>query len=162
LPEGATLDKLYDKKTSGSIYPNPSKLESNGKNIIITWEKEGLAYEIFSLFFVYNKSSFNFYILIILFFILIILYSSYYLIKKRKSKRKKVKTNSLDKHLKEDEKLIINILRKKKGKCTQATLLTLSNMSKASLSRLLMELEQRNIIKKEQKGNKNLIILKGI
>ena len=55
---------------------------------------------------------------------------------------------------KEDEKLIVIILKQKKGSCTQSTLLTLTNMSKASLSRLLQELEQRNIIRKEQQGNK--------
>ncbi|MCX8147335.1 MAG: hypothetical protein N3D84_02615 [Candidatus Woesearchaeota archaeon] len=66
----------------------------------------------------------------------------------------------IDKFLKEDERRIINILRQRDGVCSQATLRVVGNFSKASLSRLLKELEDRNIIKKEQRGKKNLVILK--
>ena len=160
LPEGATLDKPYTGQGSSSIYPKPNKLESNGKNLIITWQEESKSYEPFSLFLVYNYSTFNYYIILIsLFLVALIAFFVFKTVKKRKLKIKKVKVENVEKHLKEDEKLIVSILKQKKGSCTQSTLLTLTNMSKASLSRLLQELEQRNIIRKEQQGNKNLIIL---
>ncbi|MBU0536755.1 MAG: hypothetical protein KKE20_07340 [Nanoarchaeota archaeon] len=66
----------------------------------------------------------------------------------------------VDKYLKEDEKTVVNILRQRGGVVSQATLRIAGNFSKATLSRLLKELEQRNVIKKEQRGKKNLVILK--
>ena len=66
----------------------------------------------------------------------------------------------VDKYLKEDEKTVISILRQRGGIVSQSTLRIAGNFSKATLSRILKELEQRNIIKKEQRGKKNLVILK--
>src|SRR3989344_3670177 len=125
LPEGAALDKSFKNNLEeASVYPKPGKIETNGKNLIITWNYDAEKNENFPLFVIYNIK------------------------------------NNIEEHLKEEEKLIVNILKQKKGECTQATLVTLTSMSKASLSRLLNELEKRNIIEKEQKGNRNLIILK--
>ena len=59
-----------------------------------------------------------------------------------------------------DEIVVIKVLKLKNGSTTQSTLRIATGFSKATLSRLLMELEQRKIIVKEKKGNKNLIILK--
>ena len=162
LPEGAVLDKPYTDKGSSSIYPKPNSLETNGKNMIIIWKDEAKSYDPFSLFIVYNYSRFNYYILIMLILFIAVIYLIFNTRKKKekKLKNKKIKKDSIEKHLKDEEKLVVSILKKKKGECTQSTLVTLTNMSKASLSRLLQELEQRNIIRKEQKGNKNLIILK--
>ncbi len=67
----------------------------------------------------------------------------------------------MDKFLKEDEKIIVNILKTREGKCEQGTLTYASSFSKAKLSRLLQELEQRNIIKRQLQGKKKLVILKG-
>src|SRR3989344_5235802 len=160
LPEGATLDKAYNDRSSSSVYPKPARLETNGKNIIINWNQETKAYSPLALFLVYDINDFNYYIIIILLLIALIIFFTFKTIKKREIKIKKIKINNVEKHLKNDEKLIVNILKQKKGSCTQSTLLTLTNMSKASLSRLLDELEERNIIRKEQQGNKNLIILR--
>ncbi|HLC46619.1 MAG TPA: hypothetical protein VJI75_02655 [Candidatus Nanoarchaeia archaeon] len=66
----------------------------------------------------------------------------------------------VDKFLKEDERQIVSILRQREGICSQATLRVVGNFSKANLSRLLSELEQRNILVKEKRGKKNLVILK--
>lgn len=66
----------------------------------------------------------------------------------------------LDRYLKEDEKKVVTILRQREGICSQSTLRVVGDFSKATLSRLLTELEQRNIIKKEKRGKKNLVILK--
>ena len=161
LPEGAALDKSFKNNLEeASVYPKPGKIETNGKNLIITWNYDAEKNENFPLFVIYNIKNFNYIYLIISLMILIIIIS--FVIKKNKKikiKTIKIKDN-IEEHLKEEEKLIVNILKQKKGECTQATLVTLTSMSKASLSRLLNELEKRNIIEKEQKGNRNLIILK--
>jgi uncharacterized membrane protein len=69
--------------------------------------------------------------------------------------------SDVDRYLKEDEKIVINVLRMKHDSCTQATLRVVTDFSKARLSRILSELEERGIIYKEQQGRKNLITLKG-
>ena len=66
----------------------------------------------------------------------------------------------IDRHLKEDEQVIINILRMKQGSCTQATIRVISDFSKARLSRILSELEARGFIYKQAKGRKNIITLR--
>jgi len=160
LPEGATLDRLYHNDNQGSVYPKPSKLETNGKNLIIIWENKAESYKEFPMFLVYNYKNFNYLILIVsLLMILVIVYLIFKTVKKRKLKIKKVKVDNIEKHLKENEKLIVSILKQKK-ECSQSTLVTLTNMSKASLSRLLDDLEERNIIIKERYKNKNIIKLK--
>ena len=68
--------------------------------------------------------------------------------------------NDIDKFLKDDERAVVNILRQREGICSQPTLRVVGNFSKATLSRLLSELEERNIIKKEKRGKKNLVILR--
>jgi len=162
LPEGATLDKSFSKDLREiSAYPTPDDITTNGKNLILTWNYNANANERFPLFIIYNEPRFNYLYIIISLVILILL--GYYISKKNKKiiKTKKVKVREdIEKYLKEEEKLIVSILKQKQGQCEQATLVTLTNMSKASLSRVLSELEKRNIIFKEKKGNKNLVILK--
>ena len=163
LPEGATLDKPFTKDLKEtSVYPKPDDITTNGKNLIITWDYDARKDETFPLLIIYNTKNFNYIYLPIIGIIVIIAYlASIRLIKRKKEiKIKKVKVENVERYLKDEEKLIINILKQKQGQCTQATLVTLTNMSKASLSRLLNELESRNIIYKEQQGNKNLVILK--
>ena len=159
LPEGATLDKSFTQDfKETSIYPKPSKVETNGKNLIITWQYNTRKDENYPLFMIYNTKKFNYIYFIIIFIILSILIL--FKFRRKQVKIKKIVKQDITKYLKDEEKLIINILKQKNNECTQATLVTLTNMSKASLSRLLDELEQRNIIYKEKQGNKNLIILK--
>ncbi len=162
LPEGASLDKSFNNDLkSTSAYPTPDKISTNGKNIIIEWNYNAKKDQKFPLFIIYNIPKSNYFYLILI--IILILALTIFLIKKRSKveiKTVKIKVDNVEEHLKDEEKVIVNILKQKKGECTQSTLVTLTGMSKASLSRLLNELESRNIILKEQKGNKNLIILK--
>ena len=68
--------------------------------------------------------------------------------------------HSVDRYLKEDERIIINVLRMKHNSCSQATLRVVTDFSKARLSRILSELEQRGIIFKDASGRKNIITLR--
>jgi len=62
--------------------------------------------------------------------------------------------------LKEDERIVLNVLKMKNGSCSQATLRVVTDFSKARLSRIISELEQRGIVYKEQQGNTNMVTLK--
>lgn len=65
----------------------------------------------------------------------------------------------IEEYLKEDERIIVNILKMRNGCCTQATLQVITNFSKAYLSRTLAELAERGIVFKERRGRKNMITL---
>jgi flagellar basal body-associated protein FliL len=65
-----------------------------------------------------------------------------------------------ERYLKEDERIVINVLRMKGNSCSQATLRVVTDFSKARLSRLLAELESRGIVTKVQDGRRNMVTLK--
>lgn len=146
LPQEATLDESFPKQTN---------LETNGKQIILVWKTD----KNIILFVKYNeRKKYELFIIPLVVLILILLY---FLRKKPKIiKKTKTITAKAENYLKDDEKKIISALKKKQGECEQATLRIITDFSKAHLSRLLMELEQRNLIKKIKKGKKNIIRLK--
>jgi len=91
--------------------------------------------------------------------------------KRKKARRKSAKKSEepipeyipvveVGRHLKEDEKQIVNILKEREGKAEQGTIRVVSGMPKSSLSRILKELEERNIIYKEKRGKKNMVFLR--
>ena len=69
-------------------------------------------------------------------------------------------SDGVNRYLKEDERIIVNVLRMKHNSCSQATLRVVTDFSKARLSRLLAELDERGVIYKEQQGRKNMITLR--
>ena len=66
----------------------------------------------------------------------------------------------VEKHLKEDERIVLRVLQMKGGSTTQGTLRVATNFSKARLSRILTELEQRGIIHKDREGKRNAVSLR--
>ena len=68
--------------------------------------------------------------------------------------------DEIERHLKEEERVIVRLLRQREGRCEQGTLCIVSGFSKATLSRLLVELEMRGIILKEKQGKKNIVHLR--
>jgi DNA-binding transcriptional ArsR family regulator len=73
---------------------------------------------------------------------------------------KEEKAADFERYLKEDERIVINVLKMKGNSCSQATLRVVTDFSKARLSRLLSELESRGIVTKVQDGRKNMVTLK--
>ncbi len=63
-------------------------------------------------------------------------------------------------HLKEEEQQIVMVLAQREGQCEQGTLRIVTNYPKSTLSRIISELEARNIVYKEKRGKKNLVFLK--
>ncbi|MFC1691725.1 helix-turn-helix transcriptional regulator [Nanoarchaeota archaeon] len=64
------------------------------------------------------------------------------------------------KHLKEDELIIVRLLKMRDGMCEQGTLRVVSGFSKATLSRILSEMESRGYVHKELRGKKNMVYLR--
>lgn len=153
LPQGYALkEPLSEDNTVGSIYPKPEQALTDGENLIFVWGRIDLEEgEELPIYVQYKKPRNPAEIIpIFVGLVLVILLL--------KNQPKKTKTT---KHLKEDEETIVNILRQRDGRmCEQGTLRVITGMPKASLSRLLTELEERRVIYKEKRGKKNLIFLK--
>lgn len=151
LPENVILSKPVDQ---GSVFPQ-AKTSTDGQQITLEWNTNLQKDKSFSILVIFKQNKTYWWLLIPLLAITIIL--AYFLKKKPKIKRI-IKKQPVK--LKPEEKKIINILNKKNGECEQATLRLVTDYPKATLSRILKELEQRNIIKKISKGKKNIIVIK--
>ena len=173
LPTYAVLAKPIDETTlaSNAVFPKPSKLETDGQRLIILWERYNLKKDDnFSALVTYKFERSNALLYVIILSIIFIGIIAYIIYKKPRVKtiikrpkvriKKVVKEVGIEKYLKEDEEQVVNILKQKEGQCDQGTLRVITGFSKAKLSGLLKELEERNIVYKEKRGKKNLVFLK--
>ncbi len=147
--------------STASIYPEPTALETDGQTISFVWAyndtPKGKSYPIIVLL----KQRTNKFVLYTVILLLILTPVSIFFFVKKKPKVEKIiirKVDKISKHLKEDEEQVLNILKQKGGKCEQGTLRVVTGMSKAKLSQLLKELEERKLITKRKQGKKNIII----
>lgn len=159
LPQGVFLDKPLSQ--GKSVYPDPSEVVSDGQRIIVRWGFNDVnsGFKI-PIFITYNTSLNPLYIVIPL--ILALSLTVYLFVRKLKTKTE-VKEKIVSKpelHLKEEEKQLVRIITQKGDSVEQSTLVLISGLSKAKVSQLLKELEERDIVKKVKKGKKNIIILK--
>ncbi|MBU0535676.1 MAG: hypothetical protein KKE20_01830 [Nanoarchaeota archaeon] len=177
LPENAVLVKPLSDSTvqSGSAYPKPSSSTTDGQSISLIWTFHDLNKDDEKSFFVMyqNQTSYSYLIGIIILLIIIVAgFVSYLFLRKTREAEKTVDKiaekpaehtpdrGAFEKHLKEDEEQIVNILKQRENKCEQGTLRVITGFSKAKLSGLLKELEDRKIIHKEKRGKKNLVFLR--
>tara|TARA_Y100000034_G_C6836089_1_gene377843 strand:- start:281 stop:1168 length:888 start_codon:yes stop_codon:yes gene_type:complete len=160
LPEGSVLDKSVNQ--GKSVYPEPEEIISDGQRIIINWRMEDVLEGQRTAVFVTYKDSLgsNLIVYFIVPLIAIILFLGILLARKPKEKVRETIVNKPELHLKEEEKQIVRIIEKKEGKIEQGTLVIVSDFSKAKVSQILKELEERKIVKKVKKGKKNIIMLK--
>jgi len=166
LPEGATLSKPIkeDTITTGSIYPKPTSTTTDGTSLIFVWQKSDVKkndeFAIFASYRLQRNYAFVALILLALLVVAILSVISIYRMK-QKVKEKIIREDLVEKHLKEDEEIIVNVLKRRENRaCEQGTLRIITGFSKATLSRLLKELEDRRVIHKEKRGKKNIIFLK--
>jgi uncharacterized membrane protein len=165
LPEGATLKKPIKEGdlTSGSIYPKPTDSKTDGRSLIFYWLKTDVKQGDETSIFVQFESR-KFPVWVVALIVLLVAAGAVllvlYLRKKSETKIIIEKEDLVEKHLKEDEEQIVNVLKLKGGQCEQGTLRIATGFSKATLSRLLSELEERNVVSKEKRGKKNLVFLK--
>ncbi|HLF53658.1 MAG TPA: hypothetical protein VI544_00605, partial [Candidatus Nanoarchaeia archaeon] len=142
-----------------NIYPSPTRIETDGRQILVIWElnnvKQGDDVPIFLT--IESPSSSNSIIWMIIIIVLIILIYMVYKFYPKKGK----KIEDIDKYLVESEKAIIAELKKAdRGELWQKQLQLKTNFSKAKLSRLVRNLESRNVIEKIPFGNTNKVRLK--
>lgn len=165
LPEEATLRKPI-RDSSGSIYPRPDQATTDGRSLIFIWEKTDAKPGDEAPILIMYKTKNRYLVPGIIIAAAVIFSLSPLFIRRRSAKKKNKKKNSNNKepkmlnHLKDDEQQIVRILKQRKGSCEQGTLRVVTGFSKASLSRLISELEARKIVYKEKRGKKNLIFLK--
>jgi hypothetical protein len=153
LPEDAELEEGLSN--GGSIYPRPTRAVTDGKRIGFVWERKGvMAGDELALYVKLEDNNFMFAAGWELAITVLVSGVVYLIVRRRPSAH-------IDKHLKEDEQVVITVLKQREGqKIEQGTLRVVTGFSKASLSRLLSELEERNIVYKEKRGRKNLVWLK--
>ncbi len=167
LPEFAVLSE------DGLLFPEPDEISSDGRSIILKWENYNEKQIVVDYEFA-EKNNFVFYIIIL---IIVLSFFSYLIFQRkifkkkiekiRKISKKSKKINSekklekIEEHLMESEKTIINELKKaEKNQMWQKQLQTGTGFSKAKLSRVIRNLESRNLIQKIPYGNTNKIKLK--
>ncbi len=162
LPDNAKLAKPVNAAAS-AVYPKPKEITTDGQDIIVIWEKIDMKKgEELPVYVRYAKQNnlFWVYLSAIIFVAAAAVILIFILKRKTKIVTRIKKEDMFETHLKEDEEQIINVLKMKENKCEQGTLRVVTGFSKATLSRLLKELEDRKIIYKEKRGKKNLVFLR--
>ena len=160
LPEEAIL-KTSMKGNIPSILPKPRRLETDGRIISVVWRMENVtAGEELPVIINYNEPVNPMWFVIPVILIIILIPLTIALVKKRPHKEPEKPEFKIEKHLKEDEEQVITILKDREGECEQGTLRVITGFSKAKLSGLLKELEERNVLHREKRGKKNRVFLR--
>ncbi|MCX8159062.1 MAG: hypothetical protein N3D20_02120 [Candidatus Pacearchaeota archaeon] len=152
--------------SENKIFPKPSSIETDGKQIIIIWNVTNVSKDFdFPIFVsIESKNSIIIWIVYVLFFVIICLviyfvYDKY--LKKTKKEKKSIQKEDIEKYLMDSEKVILNALKQAdRGELWQKQLQLQTGFSKAKLSRIIRNLEARNLIDKIPFGNTNKIRLK--
>jgi len=159
LPEAYGIDR----DDVSTIIPEPTYLQSDGKKIIVLWEmKSPSTPMVFKVKYnsLIKNSGFSSNILLILAALLIVLISLIYIIFNRSSKTKKVEIKIPPSLLSEDEMVICDIIKGEGGKIKQKKLSSITGFSKAKITKILTNLEKKELIEREPMGRTFVIILK--
>jgi len=166
LPEYAILDK----PGSSSVFPEPLAVLTDGQKITLEWQKENIeknkGISIFVIF--REKTETDIFLIISVIVAIFLLLTFLILTKKRqkkakttKTKKRKIKkTAEIEDHLLESEKAVINALKEANKELWQKQIQLKTGFSKAKLSRVIRDLESRDLVKKIPLGNTNKIRLK--
>ncbi len=166
LSSNLELARPVDEGTlvSNAVFPKADSITSDGQRIRITWIRENAEKgdSISTLVKLREKRDYFFLIYILIIAAVAIAVLGTILWRRKPKTRVVVKTRkaTVEEHLKEDEAQVIRILKSRGKQCEQGTLRVVTGFSKAKLSGLLKELEDRNIIYKEKRGKKNIIFLR--
>ncbi len=157
LPKGAVL-----KSTNGAVQAEEALMISWSAEGMDTSHKAGMraSYELTPA-----ADDTGLFIILAVIVVLVIAAAVYYL-KSRKpakgpepQKTERLESHPLFKTLDENDKELIREIYRQGGKTTQSHLYLHTHIPKATLSRRIASLENRGILKKSQKGNRNLITL---
>jgi len=162
---------------AGKIFPQPNSIETDGQQITVSWNLNNITADsdipIFaSIKTPVSSSNLIFWIFIAL-AVVVIVYLTYLNYQKRKIKspQKKHKAKpkekqaekqaeDYEKYLLDSEKAVLQALKEAGGELWQKQIQLKTNFSKAKLSRVIRNLESRNLIEKISFGNTNKVRLK--
>ncbi len=159
LPETATLKTNVSNE---SFSPRYGRVLSDGKHIMVYWERENikggddLEFSITYIMPLAAGSLYDVAIIVILAVILVVVIAVGYV--RRLHRQSSVKV--VMPLLKGDERVIVDILRERKGEAIQRALVRESDFSKAKVSRLVANLKERGIVDVEHLGRTNRVKLK--
>ncbi len=155
LPEKGILAGEVANK---SYYPEDGKTITDGKRIMVYWERENLtAGDSLQFSVLYATPSIISNVLVISLTLLVIIVMISIAVYLRKSASEEKITSILN----EDEKKIIKVLSAHDGKALQKIIVRETDFSKAKVSRLVKNLKERGVVDIEPvSGRENRIILK--
>ena len=164
LPEGYVIYKNDEEPNFKPIDPTTGVIGSTGRRITVEWKENEVKLGKTLYFTVYyEKLGFlgNFPVQALIPITAIILISLFFAYKSHKKNLKKREGSiaALMPVLTEDEKQILQFVIQHNKKCTQKEIVKGLDLSKAKASRLIYNLEKRNLIKKVKRGRTNLIIV---
>jgi len=150
---------VSDAGDESLIFPETTHMLSDGKRIILNWQRENFSGE-FELFVTYKIGSnldYNYILYTSIFFVLIIVGLIIFFVSKTKGKVNKVISVGLSK----EEKEIYDFI-KTKGQISQKEVLNSLKYSKPRLSKLIRKLEEKELISKKPQGRTNILGLKKV
>ena len=146
-----------------AIIPEPTYLQSDGKRIIVLWEMKSpstpMMYKIKYNSLVTNNG-FDTNILAPLAIVLILLISLGIFLFYRSSKNREMEVKIPPSLLSEDEMTICEIIKNEGGKIKQKKLSSITGFSKAKITKILTNLEKKELIEREPIGRTFVITLK--
>ncbi|KYK34275.1 MAG: hypothetical protein HXS48_12950 [Theionarchaea archaeon] len=144
-----------DMAVVSPIYPTPTSFYSYRESLVVKWKKEDLEEgEEFLILLGYKPvttpSSQRFLIYYLGITASLAFVTGLYLGRREKPRPEYVVA---------DEKVVLDVIKKAGGKIIQSDLVKNTGFSKAKVSKILSELESRNVIRKEKYKRSNLIFL---
>ena len=160
LEQGIVLIEEPDVSTTIVPYsPTDGTRGSNGREIFVEWEREGVKkgegidatvnYETVNGMVPENNNT-----VFILIGILILIIAIMLSVRTKKENEVDISV------LKKDEKMIIDIIKSNAGMCKQRHVVRETDFSKAKVSRLIKDLEERGLIRTEKVGRTNRLYIK--
>lgn len=146
-----------------AIIPEPTYLQSDGKRIIVLWEmKSPSTPTLYKIKYnsLVNNNGFDTNILVYLAIVLILLISAGLFLFYRYSKNGDLEVKIPPSLLSEDEMAICEIIKNEGGKIKQKKLSSITGFSKAKITKILSNLEKKELIEREPIGRTFVITLK--
>ncbi len=164
LPRGSVL--VSEQRGAGeavaAVYPTPERVLTDGEHIIVRWKKwelsPGESFRIFVMYTTVGQKQRSGYALVLAGLALgvALTYAYFYYQRKRRGEERRRVVKLV---LREDEQKIYDLLTEK-GEILQEEIVRRTGFSKAKVSKLVRNLEEKGIIKKEPYRKTNRLILK--
>ncbi len=151
LPEGALLPRpLQEPLMTSDVIPLPERVYSDGKSIIFEWRRTGIGE--FSAYTKYipegEGPGYGRFVSAI--FAAFVIALAFYLWRKRAEEKIE--------YLKEGEQFVIRSIMNEDG-IDQKKIQQITSFSKAKVSKIISDLEKRNVVRKEKIGRRNKLYL---